>query len=177
MLKTIGLFILFFGGLMVVAGVIAWATGLGNNLLQLAPNMQDPEAMAGAFENPILLAIIGMIYIGFIFASIALLAYSYARQRAYIYENTQLDNKIAFKSTLKARKFAWVAVTNLLLVIVTLGLGMPWAKVRMARLMLENTHVDTSVGIQSYITQKQEEQSSLGEQIGDAFDVDVGMGL
>ena len=26
-------------------------------------------------------------------------------------------------------------------------------------------------------TQKQEEQSSLGEQIGDAFDVDVGIGF
>ncbi len=68
-------------------------------------------------------------------------------------------------------------ITNFLLVIVTLGLGVPWAKVRMARLFLENTHVDTSIGIDSYLTQRQEEQSSLGEQIGDAFDVDVGVGF
>ena len=54
---------------------------------------------------------------------------------------------------------------------------MPWAKVRMARLILENTQVDTSQGFSEYLTQKQKEQSSLGEQIGDAFDVDVGIGF
>jgi len=59
--------------------------------------------------------------------------------------------------------------------VITIGLAFPWAKVRMARLMLENTLVDTSVGFDEYITQKQNEESSLGDQIGDAFDVDVGV--
>jgi len=62
------------------------------------------------------------------------------------------------------------------LVIITAGLYYPWAKVRMTRLMVENTLVDTSYGFDDYITEKQEE-SSLGEQIGDAFDVDVGLGF
>lgn len=176
-LKTMGLFILFFGGLLLVSALLAWVTSLGTDLLQLAPNIQDPTARSDIFKNPIAIVIIAMLYFGFILISVSLMAYSYTRQRAYIYENTKLDNKIAFKSTLRARKFVWVAVTNLLLVIFTLGLGIPWARVRVARLMLENTYVDTSVGLESYVTQKQKEQSSLGEQIGDAFDVDVGMGL
>ena len=62
------------------------------------------------------------------------------------------------------------------MVIITAGLYYPWAKVRMTRLMVENTLVDTSYGFDDYITEKQEE-SSLGEQIGDAFDVDVGLGF
>jgi len=41
--------------------------------------------------------------------------------------------------------------------------------------MLENTLVDTEYGFDAYLSEKQEEQSSLGEQIGDAFDVDVGV--
>ena len=177
LLKTIGLFFLTYIGVMLIAGLIAMITGLGADLMQLAPNMQNPEAMAGAFESPIFMALIGLIYIGFIVIAIGLFAYSYARQRVYIYDNTMLDNKISFKSTLGARKLAWVSITNLLLVIVTLGLATPYAKVRMAKVMLENTHVDTSLGFQGYVTAQQKVQSSLGEQIGDAFDVDVGIGL
>ncbi len=53
----------------------------------------------------------------------------------------------------------------------------PWAKVRLARLMLENTQVSTDEGFDAYITQKVKEGSALGDQIGDAFDVDVGLGF
>ena len=66
-------------------------------------------------------------------------------------------------------------ISNLFLVILTLGLAFPWAKVRVARLMLENTLVDTEIGFDEYISQKQAEVSALGDQIGDAFDVDVGV--
>jgi hypothetical protein len=58
-----------------------------------------------------------------------------------------------------------------------LGFAFPWAKVRMARLLLENTQVNIDTGFDDYISQKQTEQSSLGEQIGDAFDIDVGFGI
>jgi uncharacterized membrane protein YjgN (DUF898 family) len=119
-----------------------------------------------------------MIAMGYLFMIVGMLlimSFMAARQRTYIYENTKLDNKIAFASTLRARDFAWVMLSNMFLVLITLGFAMPWAKVRMARLMLENTLVDTSLGFDEYITQKQDEESSLGEQIGDAFDVDVGV--
>ena len=177
LLKTIGLFILAVVSILLVAALYAWTTGLSSDLMQLVPKMNDPEAIEDTFGNPMLIALIALLYIGFIFIVIALLSYSYARQRKYIYENTKLDGKITFASSLGARKIAWVSVTNLLLVILTLGLATPWAKVRMARVLLENTHVDTSTGLDSYISQKQDEQSSLGEQIGDAFDIDVGIGI
>lgn len=177
LLKTVGLFILAFLGLFLIAGGIAWFSGLGQQLIQMAPEMQNPQAMTAAFENPLIIAMIALIYISFIILMLGLYAYSYTRQRRYIYDNTLLDNKIAFKSTLGARKFAWISISNLLMVIFTLGLAMPWAKVRMARIMLENTHADTSIGFQGYVTAQQKVQSSLGEQIGDAFDVDVGIGL
>ena len=177
LLKTIGLFFLAYLAVMAIAGLLAMVTGLGADLMKLAPDMKNPEALAAAFESPMFMVLIAIIYIGFIVIAIGLFAYSYARQRAYIYDNTLLDNKIPFKSTLGARKFAWVSITNLLLVIFTLGLATPYAKVRMAKVILENTHVDTSQGFQGYVTAQQKVQSSLGEQIGDAFDVDVGIGL
>ncbi len=114
-------------------------------------------------------------YFVMIFAMILIMSYMMTRERTYIYENTLLDNKITFESTLRARDLAWVMVSNIILILLTLGLAFPWAKVRVARLMLENTLVDTEIGFDDYLSQKQAEVSALGDQIGDAFDVDVGI--
>ena len=116
-------------------------------------------------------------YLGTLIGMLVIMAYVVSRERAYIYENTLLDNKIAFKSTLGAREFAFVMFTNFLLVAFTIGLATPWAKVRVARLMLANTLVDTSVGFDEYITQQQSSVSAIGEQIGEAFDIDIDVGF
>ena len=116
-------------------------------------------------------------YFGFIISMLLIGSYIVSRERAYIYSNTLLDNKISVESTLGAREFAWVMFTNFLMVMFTLGFAMPWAKVRVARLMLENTLVDTSIGFDEYITQQQNSVGALGEQIGEAFDVDVDVGF
>ncbi len=127
---------------------------------------------AGGVE---ILFVIG--YLGFMVSFLLVGAYIVSRTRAYIYENTLLDNRVSFKSTLGARALAWVMFTNFLMIIVTIGFAMPWAKVRMARLMLENTLVDTSVGFDDYITQEQERGGAIGEQIGEVFDVDIDVGF
>ena len=67
--------------------------------------------------------------------------------------------------------------SNLSATILSLGLAIPWAKVRVARLVLENTQIDAEGGFDNYMTQKQEQQSAIGEQIGDAFDVDFDVGI
>lgn len=175
-LKSIGLTILALLGLVVLIAVLASISGLAGKLLELQGSLQDPAALQSALGGGILV-MIGLLYIGLIILSMLIFAYFYTRQRTYIYKSSNLDGQIKFASTLKAGQFAWVIVSNFLLIIVTLGLATPWVKVRLARLFLENTHVDTSVGFDTYVTQKQKEQSSLGEQIGDAFDVDVGVGF
>ena len=174
-LKTIGLSLLIFGSIfLVIAGTARAIVGL-DGLKEMFSNLQNPEALeqAGAFP----MVLFGIVYIAIIVIFMFILAYSITRYRSYIYENTSLDGKISLASTLSAIPLSWVMISNLLAVILTLGLALPWAKVRMARLILVNTHVNTEAGFDQYLTQKQKEESSLGEQIGDAFDVDVGLAL
>jgi len=114
-------------------------------------------------------------YFGFIFFMMLVASYAVSRERKYIYENTLLDNNITFESTLRARDIAWVMISNFFLIMITLGLAFPWAKVRMAKLMLENTLVETSQGFDTFISTQEDNTSSIGDQIGDAFDVDVGV--
>jgi uncharacterized membrane protein YjgN (DUF898 family) len=179
LLKTIGLSIVVIFGLMMFVGAALAIVGVGAGLADLAQlgEMTNPEEIVGQLlVGGGLVAVIAA-YLFMLFAAFFVAAYMQTRQRIYVLENTLLDDKIAFVSTLRARSFAWVMISNLLLVMFTLGLGTPWAKVRVARLMLENTHVDAPEGFDEYITQQQQAQSSLGEQIGDAFDVDVGIGI
>lgn len=176
LLKTFGLGILAFIGIYAVLGAILYFT-VGMDSMKTMMNMgEDPVAMQQAMSG-IMGVIMVLGYLLFIIAGMLVLAYSLTRQRTYVYDNTKLDEKITFKSTLKAKPLAFVMVTNFLAIIFTLGLAFPWAKVRLARLMLENTQVSTDEGFEAYLTQKEKESSSLGDQIGDAFDVDVGLGF
>lgn len=157
-------------------GLTVMLLGMGDDFLNIASSIEDPEALESAFSASTF-GVIGFVYFGLIVAGLIAFSYSYARRRKYVYANTVLDEKIKFSSTLSARSLAWVTVTNLLMILVTLGLATPWARVRATKLIAENTLVDTSVGFDDYLTQKEEKQSSIGDQIGDAFDIDVGIGI
>jgi len=173
--KTLLLTILVLGATFLLIGGIVYTTIGLESIMELKNSMNDPKSMQ---ENiGIMMPIILSVYGGLILASILIMAYSITRQRTYIFENTTLDEKIKFASTLEAKPLLWIMFTNLIAILLTIGLAFPWAKVRMARLMVENTLVDTEHGFDAYMTQKQKEESSLGEQIGDAFDVDVGLGF
>ena len=172
LLKTIGLMLLImllYGFLLTVLVV---ATGTTETLVKAITSFKGIEV-----PSKPALPLAAAVCFGTLLLIFSLVAYFFTRKRAYIFANTLLDRKIAFRSTLGARRYAWVTSTNALLVIFTLGLAIPWVRVRMARLLAENTLVDTSSGLNDYIAQQQVEQSSLGEQIGDAFDIDVGIDI
>lgn len=175
LLKTILLSFLMLGIVFLLVGAVVYGTVGLEGMMEIKNSMDDPEAVKQNMGA--VMPVIMVVYLGVILASMFVMAYAKTRERTYIYENMMLDEKIAFASTLRAKPLAWVMITNFLMVILTLGLAFPWAKVRMARVMVENTLVDTEAGFYDYVTQKQKEESSLGEQIGDAFDVDVGLGF
>jgi len=160
-LKTIGVFLIPIIVIILVAGIF----GKGINHL----NSISSGGMPFGVELFLIVAYFATIF--------GVMSYMVTRERTYTYDNILLDNKISFESTLRARDLAWVMASNMFVMLLTLGLAFPWAKVRMARLMLENTLVDTEVGFDEYISQKQQEVSALGDQIGDAFDIDVGIAL
>ena len=168
-LKSMG-----FGIIIMLVSIGIFAGFGGSNAFSL---LSRPEIFKDGQIPEGMFALIGLSYVIMLFAMMFIISYTMTRQRRYIYENTTLDNQIAFKSTLRARDLSWVMLSNMFLIVLTLGLALPWTKVRMARLILENTLVDTKNSLDDYISQREKEQSSLGEQIGDAFDVDVGIAL
>ncbi|WP_428738817.1 YjgN family protein [Sulfurimonas sp.] len=173
--KVMGIGLALMLVLFIIAGIIVSAT-VGLEALQAASeSLKNPEQ--GREGASVVFAMIGALYIGMIFIILLVNAYSFALYRKYIYDNTLFDEKIKFASTLKGSTYMWVVFSNFFLVLFTLGFGAPWAKVRAAKVVLTNTHIDTSHGFDEYISQAQAQTSAIGDQIGDAFDVDVGIGF
>ncbi len=104
-------------------------------------------------------------------------AYYTVRTREYIFDNTMLDDKIEFTSSLKFIKLAFLILTNFLVIVITFGLAIPWAKVRLTRYTLENTHISSNEDLTVYINEIQNKESAVGEEIGDVFDVDLGLAI
>ncbi len=160
---------LIIGGI-AIAGFISFGFDLAEmNRYDIAYEMEN---------NPVVIAMIIISYVGFLILSLFLGAYIYSRQRQYVYENMLFDDKVRFKSTIIAKGLFGMMITNMLLVIFTLGIASAWVKVRMYRYVTTNTWIeDSNINLDDYLTQKVKEQSAIGEEIGDAFDVDVGVGF
>ena len=159
--------------LSILSGLIFAATMSGGfNFGSISSDMEGAEA------HPLLIVGFLIVYFGFIATFLFATAYSFSRQRQYLFENTTLDNAITFKSTVGAKGYFYVLVTNMLLVLFTIGLALPWAKVRVARYIADNSWIQASdIDINSYLTQKEQEQSAIGEEIGDVLDIDIDIAI
>lgn len=166
--------------LLVVAGIvlisIAYVSVDSIGILEKIRLYNDnPEVMASILH--MIAPLLFVMYILIIIAGFITMAYYTVRTREYIFDNTMLDEKIEFSSTLKFVKLAFIILTNLLVILFTLGLAIPWAKVRLTRYMLENTYLSSNKDLTVYINEKQNKESAIGEEIGDVFDVDVGFAI
>ena len=175
LLKTLGLAVLILMSIAVLTVFMMVLAGGGSSLLNIFS--QDAGDILELLLRHNIEGALGLVYIAFLMATFILVAYFQSQVRQYVFANTVLNGKVNFSSSLTTISLAWLMMSNFLLVLVTLGLGTPWAKVRRAKLILKNTLVDVEHGIDGFITQQQDKQSALGEQIGDAFDVDIGIGV
>jgi len=69
----------------------------------------------------------------------------------------------------------YLYATNTLAMALSLGLLMPWAKIRTARYRTRMTSVVPSGDFDGFIAAQSSQQSALGEEMGEVFDLDLGM--
>lgn len=102
-------------------------------------------------------------------------AYLATRVRNYVYANTKLDGEIQLGSDLEVTALFWVYLSNFLLILFTLGLAYPWTVIRATKYVAETVSIVNTEHLDQFISQQQERQSALGDEMGDAFDVDAGL--
>lgn len=83
----------------------------------------------------------------------------------------ELDSH-GFESRLQLVDMGWLYLTNSLLIALTLGLYTPWAKVRLAKYRAECTAMLIDGDLNRFAAAESQRTSALGQELGDAFDVD-----
>jgi uncharacterized membrane protein YjgN (DUF898 family) len=69
----------------------------------------------------------------------------------------------------------WIYLSNVVAIAFSLGLLTPWAQMRILKYQLDHTWLDIEGDLNSVVAVQEQAVSSLGEEIGDVFDVDIGL--
>jgi uncharacterized membrane protein YjgN (DUF898 family) len=80
-----------------------------------------------------------------------------------------------FKADLRIKEYLMLVVTNSLATALTIGLFYPWAKIRTLRYKLSHLNLMASDDIDAFIASEQKQVGSLGEEMSDFFDIDIGI--
>jgi len=91
----------------------------------------------------------------------------------FISNNTLLNNA-PLKSDINSLKLGWINGTNILVIIFSLGLFYPWAKIRYTKYKLEHTYLKCS-DYEQFKSQGYIKNSTIGEETVDFFDINIGL--
>ena len=100
-----------------------------------------------------------------------------ARVRNHVFAQAMLDDKVAFESTVSVIGLWWIMFSNLLLIIISFGVARPFTQVRMARYMANHTCLLSSAHLDDFVGEKRQEVGAFGDELGDAFDMDMDVGF
>lgn len=147
-----------FGGAMLAAALGMDAKG---------PDGAPSESFILAFMLPFIL-----VYLGFL----ALPVFLRTRYTNLMWQFTQFGPH-RFESTLRARDVIWIYFSNGLLIVLSLGLMVPWAMVRLARYRAKHFSVLVQGDLDSFIAETERQEGATSAELVDALDLDVDIGL
>lgn len=78
-------------------------------------------------------------------------------------------------SRLSGPRLMWIAVSNFLLVALTLGLFMPWAVVRLARYRADCMSLELDGSLDAIVADAEQQVAAVGEETAELFDIDIGL--
>jgi len=103
-------------------------------------------------------------------------AFISVRSNNLIYNNSLLrDGDFAFHCFWKHASYLKLLFVNSLFILLTLGFYFPWAKVRFARYKAEHLELLGNADLDSFVASEKENVTALGEELGDIFDMEVGL--
>lgn len=119
--------------------------------------------------------VMAMLYFVFItLFYVWIFAYIQTKRTNLLYGNINAgDTKL--NSRLETGYMMYLYITNTLGIILTLGLFIPWAMVRTARYRASRTTLDTRQDLDSFAVGERKNQSALGEEVGEMFDLGLGV--
>ncbi|WP_432257991.1 YjgN family protein [Cupriavidus sp. TMH.W2] len=111
---------------------------------------------------------------GFYLALLAVSPYVTARLQNVVWSHTTLAPH-AFRSEVGAARMVFIFVTNLIATALTLGLFLPFARVRSARYRLECVSMLAAGPLDSFVAGEAQQVGALGDAAVDWYDIDIAL--
>ena len=128
----------------------------------------------GEFDFNSLLAL-GGLFAGalyFVFYVMVFAVYE-ARYFSTVYNNIEISGNY-LGSSVSIVGLGKIVVGNTVLMLVTLGIYYPWARVRMTQYLQDNLWID-AIDLDSFVAKSGDGNDPLGEEIGEVFDIGIGI--
>jgi len=144
-----------------------------NNLspsIDNTPEFQDRDTGSQQADPLVVFALMTSLW------AFMLISYGYlqARIQNLFWNNAEID-KNQFNSTLRARDMIWIYFSNAIAVVLTIGLMIPWTKIRLARYRMNHLSLLANNDLNKFIAGEEASIKAIGEEIGEVFDVDIGI--
>ncbi len=99
-----------------------------------------------------------------------------ARIRNHIFNTSRINEVASFHSNLSVGRLVFLRITNFLALVFSLGLALPWVKVRTVAILAQVTDVNVLVGADNVLVDASKSASAVGEEVADVFDLDISLG-
>ncbi len=165
--------LLFLGFLAIFVYGLAQAMSLGEEAGQAAMN-DIFQSWAGSLSG----------YSGFFdvifFAAAILLVIGYTylttKLQNYYFNNTKVGEHRLYLD-LNLWRVLWIRFSNLVVIAVTIGLMIPWARIRMARYQIERMSLIPQGDLETLVSEQQGNVGAYGDELGEGMDLDLGLGV
>jgi uncharacterized membrane protein YjgN (DUF898 family) len=158
----------FLGGI-VVALIVAVAV--------IAGGLATGPAILEQLDEHMLLVAVALVYLAIVPIIILYLIVGTlyrAGMRNAAFNETVIDGRHALASSIHRGRYLWIAMSNLVATIATLGLARPWAAIRMASYLASATALDTTGSLDAYFATIKAEGAATGAEFMDIEGFDVG---
>jgi uncharacterized membrane protein YjgN (DUF898 family) len=100
--------------------------------------------------------------------------FGFAAKKARYFASHTTFGAARFRSRVRALPLAWLTISNLLGLVLTLGLAWPWVSVRSLRFAYANLSLDGPLSLEA-ITQQAQAVTATGEGLAGFLDADLGL--
>ncbi|MBF6986609.1 MULTISPECIES: YjgN family protein [Cupriavidus] len=119
-------------------------------------------------------AILGFAIAGFYLGLLAVSPYLMARLQNVVWSHTTLAQH-AFRCQVGAGRMIFIFVTNLIAIALTLGLYLPFARVRATRYRVESVTMLAAGPLDSFVAGEVQQVGALGDAAVDWYDIDIAL--
>lgn len=125
--------------------------------------------------SPVL--VLAAVYLVYLPMYLGIYAYNRSRMLNLLYNNAELAGGHRLRSTLGYRAMLWIYLSNTFAIVFTLGMAVPWAKVRMVRYRTAHLVLQPAGDLDAFVaeTTAQTDVSAVGAEMDGLFSIDIGL--